>query len=75
MEQLVAAVGQAVPEVKYNYELNPDHVLVKRTADTKDAAQFKAWVELMLDQALFAERRTLEDPTQFIRRMNQLLLS
>ncbi|WP_259648661.1 hypothetical protein, partial [Salmonella enterica] len=36
---------------------------------------FKEWVELLLDQALFAERGTLEDPNQFIRRMNQLLVS
>ncbi|HDO5975811.1 TPA: molecular chaperone HtpG [Salmonella enterica subsp. enterica serovar Typhimurium] len=75
MAKLFAAAGQSVPEVKYIFELNPDHVLVKRTADTKDEAQFKEWVELLLDQALFAERGTLEDPNQFIRRMNQLLVS
>ena len=33
------------------------------------------WVELLLDQALLAERGTLEDPNLFIRRMNQLLVS
>ncbi|SUX75130.1 heat shock protein 90 [Citrobacter freundii] len=75
MAKLFAAAGQTVPEVKYIFELNPDHVLVKRTADTEDEAQFKEWVELLLDQALFAERGTLEDPNQFIRRMNQLLVS
>ncbi|SQB21573.1 heat shock protein 90 [Citrobacter koseri] len=75
MAKLFAAAGQAVPEVKYIFELNPDHVLVKRTADTQDEAQFNEWVELLLDQALFAERGTLEDPNQFIRRMNQLLVS
>ncbi|ECJ2437234.1 molecular chaperone HtpG [Salmonella enterica subsp. diarizonae] len=75
MAKLFAAAGQSVPEVKYIFELNPDHVLVKRTADTQDEAQFKEWVELLLDQALFAERGTLEDPNQFIRRMNQLLVS
>ncbi|CCJ78424.1 Chaperone protein HtpG [Cronobacter muytjensii 530] len=75
MAKLFAAAGQAVPEVKYIFELNPDHQLVKRTADTQDETQFKEWVELLLDQALFAERGTLEDPNQFIRRMNQLLVS
>ena len=75
MAKLFAAAGQAVPDVKYIFELNPDHVLVKRTADIQDEAQFKAWIELLLDQALFAERGTLEDPNQFIRRMNQLLVS
>ncbi len=75
MAKLFAAAGQQVPDVKYNFELNPDHQLVKLAADISDEAQFSDWVELLLDQALFAERGTLEDPNQFIRRMNQLLLS
>ncbi|MGB7802920.1 molecular chaperone HtpG [Buttiauxella sp.] len=75
MAKLFAAAGQEVPEVKYIFELNPDHGLVKRVADTQDEAQFGEWVELLLDQALLAERGTLEDPNQFIRRMNQLLAS
>ena len=75
MAKLFAAAGQKVPEVKYIFELNPDHVLVKRAADTEDEAKFSEWVELLLDQALLAERGTLEDPNLFIRRMNQLLAS
>ncbi len=73
MAKLFAAAGQQAPEVKYIFELNPDHALVKRAADVEDEAQFNAWIELLLDQALFAERGTLEDPNQFIRRMNKLL--
>ncbi|MCK3668502.1 molecular chaperone HtpG [Photorhabdus noenieputensis] len=75
MAKLFAAAGQQVPDVKYNFELNPDHQLVKLAADISDEAKFADWIELLLDQALFAERGTLEDPNQFIRRMNQLLLS
>ena len=73
MAKLFAAAGQDVPEVKYIFEINPDHTLVKRVADTQDEARFAEWVELLLDQALLAERGTLDDPNQFIRRMNQLL--
>ncbi len=75
MAKLFAAAGQEVPEVKYIFELNPEHALVKRVADTQNDAQFGEWVELLLDQALLAERGQLEDPNQFIRRMNQLLVS
>ncbi|MEM6160625.1 molecular chaperone HtpG [Erwinia sp. P6884] len=75
MAKLFAAAGQPVPEVKYLFELNPEHALVKRAADTQDEARFSEWVELLLDQAMFAEKGTLEDPNQFIRRMNQLLLA
>ncbi|WP_173633250.1 molecular chaperone HtpG [Paramixta manurensis] len=75
MAKLFAAAGQTVPEVKYIFEINPEHALVKRAADTQDDARFAEWMELLFDQALFAERGTLEDPNQFIRRMNQLLLA
>ncbi|WP_205680158.1 molecular chaperone HtpG [Brenneria salicis] len=73
MAKLFAAAGQQAPEVKYIFELNPEHPLVKRAADVSDEAGFAEWVELLLDQALLAERGALDDPNQFIRRMNQLL--
>ncbi|MFU0814689.1 MAG: molecular chaperone HtpG [Rahnella inusitata] len=73
MAKLFAAAGQDAPEVKYIFELNPEHALVKRASDVADEAQFSEWIELLLDQALFAERGTLEDPNLFIRRMNTLL--
>ncbi|PHM36846.1 Chaperone protein htpG [Xenorhabdus innexi] len=75
MAKLFAAAGQSAPEVSYNFELNPDHSLVKKAAEIQDDSQFSDWVELLLEQALFAERGTLDDPNQFIRRMNQLLLA
>ncbi|MDM3725766.1 molecular chaperone HtpG [Proteus mirabilis] len=73
MAKLFAAAGQQVPEVKYNFELNPNHPLVKQTAELTDETQFADWINLLLDQSLFAERGTLEDPNQFIRLVNQLL--
>lgn len=74
MAKLFAAAGQEVPEVKYNFELNPNHPLVKQTAELTDDALFADWVNLLLDQALFAERGSLENPNQFIRLVNQLLV-
>ncbi|AFE59549.1 molecular chaperone HtpG [Rahnella aceris] len=73
MAKLFAAAGQDAPEVKYIFELNPEHALVKRASDVADEDQFSEWIELLLEQALFAERGTLEDPNLFIRRMNTLL--
>ncbi|MEQ9923475.1 MULTISPECIES: molecular chaperone HtpG [Pectobacterium] len=73
MAKLFAAAGQQAPEVKYIFELNPEHAIIKRAADVSDEAEFGEWVELLLDQALLAERGTLDDPNLFIRRMNQLL--
>ncbi|UVK79105.1 MAG: chaperone protein HtpG [Sodalis sp. Ffu] len=73
MAKLFAAAGQSAPEIKYIFELNPDHNLVKHIANISDDGQFGDWIELLLDQALLVERGTLDDPNQFIRRMNQLL--
>ncbi|KKF34217.1 molecular chaperone HtpG [Erwinia tracheiphila] len=74
MAKLFAAAGQTAPEVKYLFELNPEHALVKRAADTQDDERFAEWIEVLLDQAMFAERGTLDDPNLFIRRLNKLLL-
>ncbi|WP_025342013.1 molecular chaperone HtpG [Mannheimia varigena] len=73
MAKLFAAMGQQAPEVKYTFELNPDHTMVKRVADIASDDEFNEWIELLFEQALLAERGTLENPTAFIKRMNKLL--
>ena len=73
MAKLFAAAGQPVPEVKYTFELNPEHHLVKKAADIADEAEFADWVKLLLEQAMLAERGSLENPAAFIKRINKLL--
>ncbi|QTO01224.1 molecular chaperone HtpG [Aggregatibacter sp. 2125159857] len=74
MAKLFSAAGQPVPEVKYTFELNPEHHLVKKVADIADEAEFADWVELLLEQAMLAERGSLENPAAFIKRVNKLLV-
>ena len=73
MAKLFASAGQPVPEVKYTFELNPEHHLVKKVADIADETEFADWVELLLEQAMLAERGSLENPAAFIKRINKLL--
>ena len=73
MAKLFAAAGQPVPDVKYTFELNPEHHLVKKVADIADETEFADWVELLLEQAMLAERGSLENPAVFIKRINKLL--
>jgi molecular chaperone HtpG len=73
MAKLLEAAGQAAPEVKYIFEINPEHELVKRMADEADEAAFGRWVEVLLGQAMLAERGSMEDPSQFVGAMNLLL--
>jgi molecular chaperone HtpG len=75
MAKLFAAAGQEAPAVKYIFELNPEHALVKRASDVGDNEQFAEWIDLLLDQALLAERGSLEDPNLFIKRVNDLLMA
>lgn len=73
MAKLLAAAGQAAPEVKYIFEINPEHNMVKRMADEADEQAFGQWVEVLLGQAMLAERGAMEDPTLYVQAVNQLL--
>jgi len=72
MAKLFSAAGQ-VAKVKYIFELNPGHKLVKRTANIIEDSLFSEWVEILFDQALLAECGTLEDQNKFIMRINKML--
>lgn len=73
MAKLLAAAGQEAPAVHYIFEINPEHTLIKRMADEADEEVFGRWVEVLLGQAMLAERGSLEDSTQFVGAMNHLL--
>ncbi len=73
MAKLLAAAGQAVPEVKYIFEINPEHELVKRMADEADEQIFGRWVEILLGQAMLSEKGSLDDPSQYLSAVNALL--
>jgi molecular chaperone HtpG len=75
MIKLMESVGQKVPEVKPIFELNPQHQLVQHIANEQDEDRFKQWADVLLDQALLAERGNLKDPASFVSRLNSLLLS
>lgn len=75
MIKLMESAGQKVPEVKPIFEINAEHTLVKHIADQQDEARFKEWAEVLLDQALLAEKGNLKDPASFVNRLNKLLLS
>ncbi|VFP86696.1 Chaperone protein HtpG [Candidatus Erwinia haradaeae] len=74
MAKLFSATGQNAPAVSYLLELNPKHTLVKLAAEVQNEAHFVEWIELFLAQAIFAATGTLEDPNQFIQRINRMLL-
>ncbi|WP_394193601.1 molecular chaperone HtpG [Pseudoalteromonas atlantica] len=74
MQKLMESVGQAAPEAKPIFELNPEHQLVKHLNVEQDEDKFSQWSHVLLDQALLAERGTLKDPAGFVTRLNKLML-
>ncbi|AGH81922.1 heat shock protein 90 [Psychromonas sp. CNPT3] len=74
MAKLMAQMGQPVPESKPIFELNPEHVMVIKLADMADEELFKQWSELLFEQAILSEKGSLDDPSEFVNRINKLLL-
>lgn len=74
MAKLFSAAGQEVPELKYIFEINPNHKLIKKICKIQENEKFNEWIELLLEEALFAEKGSLENPHKFIARINQLIL-
>ena len=75
MQRILSASGQKMPKSKPIFEINPDHVLIKRLHDIQDDALFERWVLVLFQQALLAESGQLENPVDFVHRVNQLLMS
>lgn len=74
MQRILQAAGQKVPLTKPIFEINPEHRLVQRLHDMTDDVLFADWTKLLFEQALLAEGGQLENPAEFVKRMNQLLM-
>lgn len=74
MQRMLKAAGQNVPETKPVLELNPHHPIVISLKDETDTDRFSDISHMLLEQSILAEGGHLDDPAQFIRRVNKLLL-
>nr|BET44745.1 MAG: molecular chaperone HtpG [Candidatus Aschnera chinzeii] len=75
MAKLFTAVGQPAPKVKYNFEINPKHLIIKKIIEITDETIFAEWIELLYNQAILVEQGNLENPSEFIHLMNKLLVT
>ena len=73
MQRILKSLGQAMPESKPIFELNPEHGLVKRLNAETDDARFAEWTQILFDQSVLAEGGQLEDPATFVKHLNALL--
>jgi molecular chaperone HtpG len=73
LARILKAAGQDVPASRPILEVNPGHPIVERLKP--DDPRFADWASLLFDQALLAEGGALEDPAEFVKRSNELMLS
>ena len=74
MRKIMEASGQAVPESKPIFEINPEHPLLLKLDKEPDEERFGDLVTVLFGQASLAEGGQIEDPGEFSARLNKLLL-
>jgi molecular chaperone HtpG len=74
MQQMMRAMGQGqFPAMKPTLEINPDHEIVMKLLGTTDESLVNDAAWLLLDQALLVEGLPLENPGNFVKRLNRVL--
>jgi molecular chaperone HtpG len=73
LRRMLIESGQSVPEMKPILELNVKHPLMVRLKDEMQDERFADLANVLLDQAILAEGGQLEDPSAFVKRMNDLV--
>lgn len=74
LRRMLEASGQAIPESRPILEINVEHPLVSRLSKEADDAVFDDLSNIVMDHALLAEGTQLDNPAEYVQRMNKLLL-
>ncbi|QEQ96247.1 molecular chaperone HtpG [Neptunomonas concharum] len=74
MRQIMEAAGQAVPDSKPVFEINPEHPLIQKLDHEPDEDRFGELALIILDQANLSAGGHLDDPSAYVSRLNKLLL-
>ncbi|MDG2047470.1 MAG: molecular chaperone HtpG [Halioglobus sp.] len=75
MRRIMEAAGQEMPESKPILEINPAHPLAEMLDQEPDEDRFESLANIIFDQATLVEGGQLDDPADYVSRMNQLLMS
>ena len=74
MAQMLKAMGQAaMTDIKPILEVNGDHPIVAALREIDDEERIADTASILLDQALLVEGLKLQDPADFVKRLNRLL--
>jgi molecular chaperone HtpG len=74
MAQMLKAMGQtSMPEIKPILEVNGEHPIIAGLKDIDDEERIADTAGVLLDQALLVEGVKINDPADFVKRLNRLL--
>ena len=74
MQNLLKQAGQQMPSTKPVLEINPGHPIVDKMKSSTDDAQLIDWSLLLFEQAILSEGGQLENPSDFVARLNKIML-
>ena len=74
MQEMMRSMGQMdMPEIKPILEINPNHDIVSKLKDKTRQKSFDNIAYLLYEQALIQEGVKLEDPSGFVKRLNNVI--
>ncbi len=71
--RMLKSAGQSVPETKPILEINSRHTIVGKILREQDEQRFADWASILYDQSVLSLGEQLENPVQFVNRLNSLL--
>ena len=74
VRRMLQEAGHDLPPDQKVLEINPTHPMLIRLANLDDKATFKEWSFLIYEEAILAAGGKLEDPTGFLKRVNDAIL-
>ena len=74
MQEIMRSMGQVdMPNIRPILEINPDHEIVKKLKTKPKGKSFENISLLLYEQALIQEGGKLENPSEFVKRLNSVM--
>jgi molecular chaperone HtpG len=74
MREMMKAAGQALPEIKPIFEINDKHPLIEKLNIEADVERTNCLIDTLFDQSCLLAGLELKQPSDYVARVNKLLL-
>jgi molecular chaperone HtpG len=73
LKRLLKAAGQTIPNDQPILEINPQHPIILKLRNEADDKRFTDWAYILFDQSVLSMGEKLDNPVDFVNRLNDLL--